>query len=80
MSSIASYNFSNTDCLRLSGVLRKNFGLDCRVHQSTMRGKTYYRLYFPSSSMEEFMRLIRPYIQPCFNYKLLKTASSRGNT
>lgn len=78
--SIATYNFSEHDCLRLSKVLLDNFGLRANVHRSTMRGKIYYRLYFLSENMEEFMALIGPFIQPCFAYKLLSSASSRGKT
>jgi len=79
--SIATYNFSEDDCHRLSGVLQDNFGLEAKVHRSTMRGKVYFRIYFPSKSMDLFMRLIEPYMQPCFSYKtLMRVASSRGNT
>lgn len=78
--SIATYNFSKYDCYQLSAVLKKNFGLIANVHKSTMRGKTYFRLYFPSQSMQRFMECITPYMQPCFDYKTLSVASSRGNT
>ncbi len=69
--SIATYNFSESDCLRLSRVLWSNFRLRANVHRSTMRGKTYFRLYFLSESMEDFLALIEPHVLPCFSYKIL---------
>lgn len=59
---IATYNFSFHDCLQLRKVLIRNFGLQTTVSKSMMRGKIYYRLYFPSASMVKFMALIAPYM------------------
>ncbi len=67
---IATHNFSREDCGLLQAALRKNFGLDVRVHKTTIRQKCYYRLYVPSCSMSRFAGLVAPYIQPCMNYKL----------
>lgn len=77
---LATFSFSENDCLRLSNVLERNFRLTTKVHRSTMRGKVYFRLYFPSESMASFMALIEPYVLPCFSHKILRVASSRGKT
>lgn len=68
--SFATYNFKQGDCEKLKKVMRLNFGINARVHQSTMRGKTYWRLYIVSQSMKKFMKLVSPHIHPCFQYKI----------
>lgn len=70
-STIATFCFSYMDCELLASTLKDNFGVEVRVHKSTMRGRERYRLYIVSESMERFMRIIRPYIQPCFMYKIV---------
>lgn len=66
----ATHCFSHHDCELLASVLQKNFGLDVRVCRCQMRGKVNYRLYVTSKSMERFIGLVKPYIQPCFEYKI----------
>ena len=66
----ATHCFSFHDCELLTSALRKNFKLDVRVCRCQMRGKVNYRLYVVSKSMDDFIGLIRPYIQPCFQYKI----------
>jgi hypothetical protein len=70
-STIATFCFSYKDCVLLTKTLKVNFGVEARVHKSTMRGKIGYRLYIVSGSMAGFMKIIQPYIQPCFMYKLV---------
>lgn len=67
---IATYAFSHQDCLRLTETLWRNFGVQSRIHKSTMRSKKYNRLYIVSDSVDKFFDLIRPYIHPCFSYKI----------
>lgn len=67
---IATFCFSYEDCALLANTLKENFGVEARVHKSTMRGKEQYRLYIVSSSMSRFIKIIQPYIQPCFLYKI----------
>ena len=67
---IATYCFTQGDCIRLADVLLKNFGIFTRVHQSTMRGKVYFRLYIEAKSTERFFEIVSPYIHPSFTYKL----------
>jgi len=69
--SIATFCFSYKDCELLAKTLKVNFGVEARVHLSTMRGKKYYRLYITSKSFNDFMKLIKPYINPCMRYKTL---------
>lgn len=68
----ATYCFSFSDCRLLARTLRKNFNLDVRVCKCCMRGKTRPKLYITSSSMARFMGLVKPYINPCFRYKIRK--------
>lgn len=67
---IATYCFTREDCIRLTEVLFKNFGIIARVHKSTMRGKIYCRLYIEAKSTKRFMEIIFPYVHLSFNYKL----------
>lgn len=67
---IATYCFSRNDCVLLQEVILKNFGINARVHKSTMRNKEYFRLYIESDSVSKFFNLISPYIHKCFLYKL----------
>lgn len=66
----ATHCFSFSDCGLLAETLRENFALDVRVYKCRMRRKLRFRLYIASSSMERFMGLVRPYILPCFSYKV----------
>lgn len=68
----ATHCFTQNECQLLANALRVNFDLDVRVCRCLMRGKLYFRLYVCSKSMNRFMQLIEPYIQPCFHYKLVK--------
>lgn len=68
----ATHCLSKTDCERLADTLRIIYSLDVRVCRCQMRGKLYFRLYVTSKSMQRFMDIIDPYIQECFQYKLLK--------
>lgn len=67
---IATYCFTREDCIRLTEMLLKNFGIFARVHKSTMRGRVYYRLYIEARSTERFFKTISPYIRPSFRYKI----------
>lgn len=68
----STYCFSFNDCQLLVNALRKNFKLDARVCKCQMRGKTRFRIYITASSMERFIKIIKPYINPCFEYKIRK--------
>jgi len=69
-STFATFYFSYEDCGRLAETLEVNFGVKARVHECTMRGKMYYRIYILSESMNKFFDIIRKYIQPCMSYKI----------
>ena len=68
----ATYCFSFSDCQLLAKTLRENFNLDVRVCKCCMRGKIRPKLYITSQSMGRFIGLIKPYINPCFKYKIRK--------
>lgn len=79
-SSFATFCFSYKECILLSKTLEKNFGIETRVHLSSMRGKRYYRLYVISKSMKSFMKIIQKFIIPCMRYKTYSITSSCGDT
>jgi hypothetical protein len=68
--SIATFCFSYRENKLLANALMKNFGIEARVHLSTMRGKKYYRLYIVSKSFDRFIDHIKAYIVPCMLYKI----------
>lgn len=69
-SSIATNCFSFEECNLLSEVLNNNFKLKTSVNKTTMRGKVYPRIYFKSECMNDFIKIIKPYIHSVFNYKI----------
>jgi len=69
---LATFSFSKEECELLAKTLFTNFNLLIKDHKNTMRGKPYFRLYVTSKSMDRFVNLIRPFILPCFSYKLPK--------
>ncbi len=73
----ATHCFSFDDCVLLAKTLKTNFDLDVSVCRSHMRGKTRYRLYVKSKSMEKFISLVKPFINPSFNYKIRKDNSQQ---
>lgn len=68
----ATYCFSFNDCVLLAKALKKNFSLEARVCKCRMRGKLRFKLYIVSSSMNRFVKLVRPYVNKCFKYKIRK--------
>ena len=66
----ATFCFSFRECVLLASTLKENFGIEARVHKSTMRGKERYRLYIVSGSMTKFVNVVGSYIQPDFRYKI----------
>ena len=34
------------------------------------RGKTYYRLYIGAEGRDRLLKIVKPYVLPCFSYKL----------
>lgn len=66
----ATFCFTFSECKILKRVLHENFHVKASIHKNTMRGKIYYRLYILSESMNHFVKLIQPFILPCFYYKL----------
>lgn len=73
----ATHCFSLRECRLLAKALGENFSLDVRVCRCKMRGKIRYRLYITSKSMTRFISLVKPFIAPCFNYKVRKLSSQQ---
>src|SRR3989344_2115367 len=66
----ATHCFSFHECVLLAETLKENFDLDVSVCKCQMRGKIRYRLYVKSKSMKRFIDLVRPFINPSFQYKI----------
>ncbi len=66
----ATYCFTYEECCKLAKMLAVNFGIQASVCKCQMRGKMYFRLYILSESMGLFIKTIKPYIHPVFNYKI----------
>ena len=62
--------FTQLDHEILIYVLRQNFGIQATIQKTTMRGKAYLRIHIGREGRDTFVRLIRPYILECFQYKL----------
>lgn len=60
------FDLSDNELLR--DVLKQKFGIITNIHTD----KTYYKLYITTESVPVFIDLVRPYILPCFEYKLPK--------
>jgi len=73
----ATHCFSYDDCAALAKTLKDNFDLKVSVCRCLMRGKLRFRLYVNSPSMERFINLVKPYINPCFEYKIRKLTSQQ---
>lgn len=64
---LCTSSFSTAEHLLLQKALLSNYGLHAKTHFAA----GYARLHIPSRDKEHFMRTIKPYILPCFKYKLL---------
>ena len=59
-------SFPFGDQQRLIEALKMNFDIDATIQKQY----SYYKLYIRRQSTQRFVNLIRPYIHPCFDYKI----------
>lgn len=59
-------SFGRDEVLLLSGVLRKNFGVQCALHKKGV----YWNIYIPRVSAKKFADIIIPHIIPVMRYKI----------
>ena len=59
-------SFPKEDQEKLIQALSHNLG----IHATIQKQRSHYILYIRSSSTQRFLYLIRPYIHPCFFYKI----------
>jgi len=62
----STHSFPLEDQEMLVQALRGNF----EIHANIQKSSSHYRLYIQSKSTHRFVDLIRPYIHPCFLYKI----------
>lgn len=68
----ATHCFSYDECQLLARILRDKYQINASVHKTTGRGKCYWRIYVLAKSMERFVKLVKPYTQKPFLYKITK--------
>lgn len=62
--------FSLQEVKLLVETLKENFQVEARIHTPLCRGKRYPIIYIGAEGRENFLSAVKPYIQPCFSYKL----------
>ena len=62
----STQSFPLEDQERLVQALKDNFEIDATIQKNN----SYYILYIRSKSAQLFLDLVRPYIHPCFAYKI----------
>ena len=67
------FDLSDNELLR--DALKTKFN----VISNIQKDKIYYKLYITAESVQTFLFLIKPYILPCFEYKLPKFISNKIN-
>lgn len=57
---------------RLADALGKAFKFEVNIHADNNKktGKKGYRLYITANSRDDFTKLVKPFVLPCFYYKL----------
>ncbi|RYE14051.1 MAG: hypothetical protein EOP34_07425 [Rickettsiales bacterium] len=71
-------NFAYTDIELLTNALKSKFELDCTIHsrkEVLNRSKKAYMIYIKATSRDAFIALVKPYIIPHFEYKLILRGS-----
>ena len=61
-----SQNFSLKEQERLADALGRKFKFEVNIHKDREK----YRLYITANSRDSLTNLIKPFILPCFEYKL----------
>lgn len=67
----STQSFPFEDQERLLEALKNNFDIDATIQKD----RSHYILYIRSKSTKRFVDLIRPYIHPCFSYKIQNNKS-----
>lgn len=62
---LCTESFSLNENLILKNLFKENFHLDCGIHKHT----NGYRLYIFSSSKDDLLKLVKPYLISHFYYK-----------
>jgi recombination protein RecA len=70
--------FTTEELERLCEALRRNFGLEARIHQSLKRRAHW--LYIPVSQARAFTQIVEPYIVPVMRCKLPFPVTTEGAT
>ena len=63
---LSTQGFNFSDQQLLVNALKKTFDLNVSIHKSGV----YFKLYIKAESSQTFYNIIKPYVLPCFYYKL----------
>ena len=64
--------FTISEVKLLQEVLLEKFEIQTSIQTPSCRGKKYVKLYVGKNGRDIFLPIIKPYILPCFDYKLPK--------
>ncbi len=56
--------------IMINKALKFNFKVEASIQNPICRGKRYPRIYIGKNGRDQFLRLIKPHIIDCFQYKL----------
>ncbi|OGN19096.1 MAG: hypothetical protein A3I32_01285 [Candidatus Yanofskybacteria bacterium RIFCSPLOWO2_02_FULL_45_10] len=68
--SLSTNSFTLEENRLLIGVLKENFGIITSVQAPLCRGVRYPELYIGVAGRDKFIETIKPYLLPCFKYKI----------
>lgn len=68
--SLSTDSFTYREVEYLKEALEQNFGVSSSIQTPSSRGTKYVKLYIGKGGRDQFLKIIRPYIMPCFAYKI----------
>lgn len=69
---LSTQGFNFSDQQLLVNALKKTFDLNVSIHKSGL----YFKLYIKAESSQKFNSIIKPFVLPCFYYKLGRSTKS----
>jgi ubiquinol-cytochrome c reductase cytochrome b subunit len=66
---LATNNFSNSEVLRLCYILFNKYNLKTTIQKAGDINHTQFVIYIPKESMQNLVKIVKPYIHPSMKYK-----------
>nr|CAA39012.1 unnamed protein product [Chlamydomonas reinhardtii] len=67
---LSTHNFKHDECVMLTHMLSRRFGLECTVQKQKNGETIYYRIYVVAKSMPRLRSLVSCYLDPSMHYKI----------